>query len=86
MILFPTTPLSDAERRAERILQHGVECCDKQLLSELWCVLGNAEAAQESGSTRKRLHRIREEVGDAIADIESESTRDGPLARNRACG
>ena len=70
MILLPTTHSKDAERRAERILQHGVECHDQQLLSELWCALLNAESAQQACRMRQRLNRIRLEVRDAIAEIE----------------
>lgn len=76
MSLFPTTtPTKEAERRAERILEHGVECHDRQLLGELWNELRDAEAAQRPGPMRDRLTRIRSEVGAAIAEIESESMR-----------
>jgi len=72
MILLPTTRLSEAERRAERILQHGIECSDRQLLAELWCALRNAESAEQPGHKRDRLGRLCQEVGGAIAEIESE--------------
>lgn len=83
MLLFPTTHLRDTERRAARILQHGVECHDQQLLSELWCALRDAESAQESRPMQERLHRILEEVDDAIAEIESESLLDRPAGAKR---
>ena len=83
MLLFPTTHLREAERRAERILQRGVECHDQQLLSELWCALRNAESAQESRAMRVRLHRIIEEVDNAIAEIEREFTVDSAAGAKR---
>lgn len=84
MLMFPTINLSDAERRARQILQHGVECNDKQLLSELWCALRNAETVQGTDDQRKRLRRLRDEVGDAIAGIEVQSMgEDGAVTGQR---
>ena len=72
MILLPTTRLSEAERRVERILQHGIVCSDRQLLGELWCALRNAESAERPGHKRERLRQLGQDVGGAIAEIENE--------------
>lgn len=77
---------TEAEQRAEQVLQHGVECNDRQLLSELWSALRDAESAQLPGRSRDRLKRIREEVGNAIAEIESESMSTGPVCAKRQLG
>ena len=80
MILFPTTDLKDTRNRADKILQHGIECSDAQLLAELWCALRNAEFAHPYGGKRECLHEMREDVSEAIGVIQAGIDLDAPLS------
>ena len=84
MFHFPASRATEAELRAGRVLRHGVECGDGQLLQELWCALRDAENDHPPGAGRDRLTHIREEVGEAIAAVESESMRSGPTCGKEA--
>ena len=71
MLSFPNHDLRGAELRAQRIIQRAVEASDQLALRELWCILRTAEMQKDPGGSREGLRRIRNDVAEQLARLES---------------
>ena len=76
MLNFPIHDLRDAELRAQRIIQRAMEASDQLALRELWCILRTAEMQEDAGGTRDGLRRIRNDVAEQLARLESFASMD----------
>ena len=71
MLSFPIHDLRSAKLRAQRIIQRAMEASDQLTLRELWCILRTAEMQEAPGGSREGLRRIRNDVAEQLARLES---------------
>lgn len=76
MLSFPIHDLRGAELRAQRIIQRAMEASDQLALRELWCILRTAEMQEGAGGSRDGLRRIRNDVAEQLARLESFASMD----------
>jgi hypothetical protein len=70
MLNFPLSNLDGAENRAKRLVSSAKETNDWLTLQQLWCVLRNEEMTYAPGEARNRLKRMRNDVAQALADLQ----------------
>jgi hypothetical protein len=91
MLYFPLSDLDSAETRAKLLVENAKQTHDWLTLRQLWCLLRNEEMTRAPGDARNRLKRLRDNVAEALADLEGKRAWDNPhrdpnLGRYRQLG